>query len=272
MDHALAQCAMGPRPPGSEEHRQTADYISAALDDAGWRAEVDEFDYRGVALRNIVARRGQGPLLSIGAHYDTRFVADHDPDPERRSEPIVGANDGASGVAVLLELARVLDADWAGVEVALTFFDAEDQGGAAGWEWFIGSTRIAEEVAMHHRDRFAGLVLVDMVGDLDQRVCRASDSTPRIADPIFAAAAELGYGPWLPSDCRYYVSDDHTPFLNRGLPAIDMIDFDYPHWHTHEDVCNKIGPEPLERVGRTIELWVEDGATGSGPEVAIADD
>jgi hypothetical protein len=79
-----------------------------------------------------------------------------------------------------------------------------------------------------------------------------------LADEIFAVAGDLGYGTWLPADCHYYVSDDHTPFLSRGLRAIDLIDFDYEYWHTHADTCDKIGAEPLERVGRTLEVWLED--------------
>jgi Zn-dependent M28 family amino/carboxypeptidase len=235
-----------------------------------WAVEVDHFQYREVSLQNVLASKGSGPPLLIGAHYDTRRVADLDPDPGQRGQPITGANDGASGVAVLLELARVLDVDRLPYEVVLTFFDAEDQGGSAGWEWFVGSSRVAEQMAADHREDFAGLVLLDMIGDLDQRVCRAADSTQSIADPLFAAATQLGYAQWLPSECRYHVSDDHTPFLNRGLPAVDLIDFDYQYWHTLADKCDKIGPEPLQRVGSTVELWLEQGAPGAG-STSIAD-
>jgi len=163
-------------------------------------------------------------------------------------------------VAVLLELARVLDERRTGHEVWLVLFDAEDQGGEAGWEWFVGSTRIAARIAAENRADFAGLVLLDMIGDLDQRVCRAADSTSALADAVFGQAAELGFGQWLPTDCEYGVRDDHTPFLDRGLPALDMIDFDYVYWHTVDDTCDKIGPKPLARVGVTVEAWLEAGA------------
>ncbi len=262
--HAEAQCDLGPRPPGSPAHRQTADYVAEHLASESWVVEVDTFEYRGVELRNVIGRKGQGPPLLVGAHYDTRLVADLDPDLGRRSEPIAGGNDGASGVAVLLELASVLDVEGLGYEIGLTFFDAEDQGGAAGWDWFVGSTRVAKSMFRDHDADFAGLVLIDMIGDLEQRVCRAADSTSRLTDPVFAAAVELGYGDWLRPECRYYVSDDHTPFLDRGLPAADLIDFEYPYWHTHADTCDKIGPEPLARVGRTLEYWLESGAAGAG--------
>lgn len=263
MAHAQAQCDMGPRPPGSQAHDELVDYISNEMRDLGWVVERDDFTYEGVVLSNVSARRGAGPILMVGAHYDTRRVADMDPDPTVRNTPIVGANDGASGVAVLLELARALSVDSVGHQVQLVYFDAEDQGGAAGWEWFVGSTRVAEAAAALPRGAFSGLVLVDMIGDLDQRVCRAADSTPSLADPIFASAGRLGYEAWLPAECRYRVLDDHTPFLERGLAAVDLIDFDYHYWHTQADTCDKIGAPQLERVGRTLELWLEEGAPGA---------
>lgn len=259
MAHARAQCRLGPRPPGTSAHWQTGDYAAEVLSDAGWAVEFDAFVYRGVRLRNVIGRRGRGPVLMVAAHYDTRRWADREADPVRQKQPILGGNDGASGVAVLLELARVLDVVPSQREVWLVLFDAEDQGGIDGWEWFVGSTRLAERVAQGAR-LFDALILLDMVGDLDQRVCKAADSTPDLAEAILGVAQELGYGNWLRRDCVYWVSDDHTPFLTRGLAAVDLIDFDYPYWHTLEDTCDKIGAEELERVGRTVEAWIEAGA------------
>ncbi len=199
-------------------------------------------------------------MLMVGAHYDTRGAADREADPGRRQQPILGGNDGASGVAVILELARVLRVEPSGREVWLTLFDAEDQGGLGGWEWFVGSTRVAEQVISRPGMAFDALILLDMVGDRDQRVCRAADSTPELAEALFDVADELGYGTWLRRDCTYAVSDDHTPFLGRGLAAVDLIDFDYPFWHTLDDTCDKIGPDELQRIGRTVESWIERGA------------
>lgn len=259
MTHARAQCRLGPRPPGTSAHWQTGDYAAEVLAAAGWAVEFDAFLYRGVRLRNVIARRGRGPVLMVAAHYDTRRWADREADPVRQQQPILGGNDGASGVAVLLELARVLDVAPSQREVWLVLFDAEDQGGIDGWEWFVGSSRMAERVA-RHASLFDALVLLDMVGDLDQRVCKAADSTPDLAEAILWVAEELGYGNWLRRDCAYWVSDDHTPFLARGLAAVDLIDFDYPYWHTLEDTCDRIGAAELERVGRTVEAWIEAGA------------
>ena len=222
--------------------------------------ETDSFEYRGTELRNIVGKLGGGPIVIVAAHYDTRRIADNDPSPELRGQPLVGANDGASGVAVLLELARVTNVASAGHEVWLEFFDAEDQGGAAGWDWFVGPTRVAARLAREPTKEFDGLVLLDMVGGRQQRVCRAAESTRALADSVFEAASSLGYAQWLPADCTYSVSDDHTPFLERRLPAVDLIDFDYPYWHTHADTCDKIAAASLQRVGRTVETRLEAGA------------
>lgn len=262
MGYAQAQCDLGPRPPGSAAHWRTGELISDTLRAEGWDVAFDPLQYRGTDLRNVIARKGSGPVIMVGAHYDTRAAADRDPDPSRRNEPIVGANDGASGVAVLMELGRVLEAGLVGHEVWLAFFDAEDQGGVNGWEWFVGSREVAASIARRPENDFKGLVLIDMVGSLDQRLCRMPDSTPALADAVYAVAKTLGYAPWLPPDCLApFGSDDHTRFLDLGLPAMDMIESDYfAYWHTHADTCDKIGALPLARVGRTLEFWLESGA------------
>ncbi len=265
MEHARHQCALGPRPPGTTAHWQTGSYAASVLAAAGWRIELDSFRYRDVPLRNVIGRRGSGPALLVGAHYDTRRIADRELDPWRRQQPIEGGNDGASGVAVVLELARVLAVQASQREIWLVLFDAEDQGGIDGWEWFVGSTRLAERLASEPQGTFDALILLDMVGDRDQRICRAADSTPHVADALLGVAAHLGFGAWLRGDCAYYVSDDHTPFLARGLAAVDLIDFDYPFWHTLDDTCDAIGANELERVGRTVEAWIEQGAPRATP-------
>jgi Zn-dependent M28 family amino/carboxypeptidase len=124
----VAQTDLGPRPTGSEAGWKTGDYIVEQLQRSGWTVETQEFEYQGVKARNIVGKRGRGPIAIVGAHYDTRRQADSDPDPAKHTQPVSGANDGASGVAVLLEMARTLDVDKTQREIWLTFFDAEDNG------------------------------------------------------------------------------------------------------------------------------------------------
>jgi glutaminyl-peptide cyclotransferase len=248
MRFAQAQCDIGPRPPGTPEDVKTGDFIIKSLP-AGWTVEEQKFDYKGVPIRNVIAKRGKGKLVILGAHYDTRPRADNDLNqPNGR---ILGANDGASGVAVLLELARVLP-DTPNKEVWLAFFDAEDSGGINTWPWSIGADHVAASLTVTP----AAVVVLDMIGDKDQQIYYEENSEPAIQKSIFTEAANLGYGAYFVPQLRYSMTDDHTPFLERGYPAVDLIDFDYPYWHTMQDTCDKIGPESLEHVGRTMQQWL----------------
>ena len=249
MRFAQAQCDIGPRPPGTPADVKTGDFIIKSLP-AGWTVEEQKFEYKGVPIRNVIAKRGKGKLVILGAHYDTRPRADNDP-----SQPlghILGANDGASGVAVLLELARVLP-DTPNKEVWLAFFDAEDSGGINNWPWSIGADHVAASLTVTP----AAVVVLDMIGDKDQQIYYEENSAPAIQKSIFTEAANLGYGAFFIPQLRYSMTDDHTPFLERGYPAVDLIDFDYPYWHTMQDTCDKIGPESLEHVGRTMQQWLQ---------------
>ncbi len=252
--HVLAQAAIGPRPTGSEAGWATGDYILAELKKAGWSTEEQEFMFKGVKGRNIIGKMGQGPVIIIGAHYDTRPAANKDPDPAKQSEWIEGANDGASGVAVLLELARTLDADKLQNEVWLAFFDAEDRGNLDGWPFSVGARHLAENLKVNPQ----AVVVIDMIGDADQQIYYEQNSNPALSRQIWAIAGQLGYQAQIISQLKYTIIDDHIPFLERGLPAVDMIDFDYPYWHTTADTADKVAPASLERVGRTLEVWLEE--------------
>jgi glutaminyl-peptide cyclotransferase len=254
------QVAFGPRPAGSESGRKTAEYIADRLEEWGWKTEVQEFTYHGVSCRNIVGRAGTGPVILLGAHYDTRRKADKEPDEGRRGEPVLGANDGGSGVAVLLELARTLDTAHMTNEVWLTFFDAEDNGGLDGWAYSAGS----EYMAANLKVAPTMVVILDMIGDADQNIYKEQNSTPELQDQIWAVAARLGYeGQFIP-EYKWTITDDHIPFLRRGYPAVDMIDFDYPFWHTAQDTTDKVSAASLERVGRVLQAFLEE--IGKGQE------
>ncbi len=255
FQHVVAQVAFGPRPTGSAANRQTAEYIAAHLSKLGWQVEYQDFVYRGTPGRNIIARAGQGPVVILGAHYDTRRQADRDPSPTLRTQPVLGANDGASGVAVLLELARVLRPAQLPYEVWLAFFDAEDNGGLDGWEFIVGSTYMATTLTT----RPAMVIVVDMVGDTDQQIYQERTSTRALVERIWAVAGELGYGEFFIPTEKYSIIDDHTPFLRAGIPAVDLIDFDYPYWHTTQDTLDKVSPAALERVGRVLQRFLTQG-------------
>jgi Zn-dependent M28 family amino/carboxypeptidase len=249
-----------PRHTGTPGWQACGDYIAAQLAAQEWAVEDQFFDYQGTRCRNIIGKRGAGPLLIIGAHYDTRRVADQDPDPARRQDPVPGANDGASGIAVLLELARVIRPEELGCEIWLAAFDAEDNGNLEGWDWAVGSDHLAGSLSQAPE----AVVVVDMIGDADQQIYYERNSDPQIQKAIWAIAGELGYKTFIPQD-GYAMLDDHTPFLRRGYRAIDIIDFDYPPWHTTSDTLDKISAASLEAVGRTLEEWLNRGRPGVAP-------
>jgi Zn-dependent M28 family amino/carboxypeptidase len=270
----LEQCALGPRPTGSEAGWATGDYIIAQLEDMGWGVVVHEFTYHGVTGRNIVGTRGSGPstgsgagaVAMLGAHYDTRPYADHNPDGER-DQWILGANDGGSGVAVLLELARVLEVEKTGREIWLAFFDAEDRGRLDGWPFSVGATALAYDMAQSNLPQLTPLpdfvIVVDMVGDADQQLYYEGFSDPGLSERLWSLADRLGYAATFVPEVRHHLIDDHRPFLDIGIPAVDIIDFDYPYWHTTQDTADKVAPASLERVGKVLELFLESG--GSWP-------
>jgi hypothetical protein len=271
-EYLVSQMRFGARPAGSKALRATGDYIIAELEKNGWQVKVQEFMFRGMPLRNIIGTSGagEGPLLILGAHYDTRPRANMDKvNPQL---PVPGANDGASGVAVLLELARSLNKERLNNEIWLAFFDAEDNGSLSTcdlqvaalqaelsgcdrtpWTWSVGAEHAAENLTTIPD----AVVVVDMIGDADQNIYYEHNSDKELQETLWNVAKELGYSRWFIPEYRWSMTDDHTPFLKRGIRAVDLIDFDYPAWHTVEDTADKVSAASLERVGRVLETWLE---------------
>jgi len=245
------QVAFGPRVPGSKGHAKVREWMREELVEVGWRVEVQESEALGHPIRNVVAKRSEEPAqIIIGAHYDSRIFADQDTDPSQHKKHVPGANDGASGVAVLLELARTLPEDipatW------LVFFDAEDNGNIEGWDWILGS----REFVRNNPLQPGAVIIVDMIGDADLNIYRERNSDRTLTDEVWETAENLGYASkFIPED-RHSMLDDHTPFLQAGLPAIDIIDFDYPYWHTTQDTPDKVSAESLQAVGETLQAWI----------------
>jgi glutaminyl-peptide cyclotransferase len=245
------QLAFGDRTPGSEAHQMEGDWIIQRLNDQGWRVEEQTFSYRAFQGRNIIGKGGQdgGEWIVLGAHYDTRPIADRDED--NPLAPVPGANDGGSGVAVLLELARVLQTEGLTRNIWLVFFDLEDSGGIDGMEWIVGSTFFANHLENYPDE----VIIVDMVGDADLQLYYEMNSDPDLSKEIWDVAKELGYDSFIPIG-KHSMIDDHTPFVRLGIPAVDIIDFDYPYWHTTQDTPDKVSSESLEQVGRTLQQWL----------------
>jgi glutaminyl-peptide cyclotransferase len=245
------QVAFGPRSPGTPGHDQIRKWIQTELEAAGWQVEVQETEAMGHPVQNIVAKRGgESPQIVIGAHYDSRMYADNDSDPANRTQPVPAANDGGSGVAILLGLARTLPRDT--VPVWLVFFDAEDNGRIEGWDWILGSREFVKNNPIQPR----AAVVVDMIGDADLNIYKEKNSNTAITNEIWKTAKDLGYGEKFIDSYKYSMEDDHTPFLEAGIPAVDIIDFDYPYWHTTQDSPDKVSAESLKAVGDTLRAWI----------------
>jgi hypothetical protein len=246
------QVGFGPRTPGSSGHAQILEWMRAELTGAGWDSRIQTAEALGHPVKNLIAYRGEEqPKIILGAHYDTRLVADNDPDPANRREPVPGANDGASGVAVLLELARVLPKD--NMHVWLVFFDAEDNGRIPSWDWILGSQAFVNELGFQPE----AAVILDMIGDADLNIYIERNSNRELVQEIWGVAAELGYDQSFIPQPKFSMLDDHTPFLRAGIPAVDIIDFDYPYWHTTGDTVDKVSAESLAIVGNTLQVWIE---------------
>lgn len=245
------QVDFGPRIPGSEGHARIQEWMERELESAGWQVEIQTSQALGHPIENLVAHRSADPpQIILGAHYDTRMFADSDPDPSQHTNFVPGANDGASGVAVLLELARSLPEET--VPIWLVFFDAEDNGRIEGWDWILGSREFVKNNPVQPR----AVVIVDMIGDADLNIYKEWNSNPDLTDEIWEVARSLGHEDKFIPDYKHSMLDDHTPFLEVGIPAIDIIDFDYPYWHTVQDTPDKVSAESLQAVGETLHAWI----------------
>jgi len=260
------QCALGPRYPGSPGHAEIQRYLREKL--AGYGATVSEQRFEVVLstgdtlrLTNIIGafRPDARTRILLGAHYDTRPRADREREPANRSKPILGANDGASGVAVLCEVARLLGASKPPVGVDIVFFDGEDYGEEGrSRDYLLGSRHCASRLA---GARPSAVIVIDMVGERDARFQREGFSEAASAPlnaRVFGIAEKLGVPNFAPGEGPSII-DDHLPFIQAGLPAIDIIDFEYPFWHTLDDTPDKCSSESLSAVGRVLVefIWGE---------------
>lgn len=252
--YLLTQTAMGPRNPGSKGHTACRAYLIEELSRLADTLIVQDFEAENLpgTLTNLIARFNPQVenRMILCAHWDTRPWADLDPDPANRTTPIPGANDGASGVAVLLELARVFSSrtPQKGVDIAL--FDGEDSGEQGRPETFcLGSAYYAKHML---RPRAAYGVLVDMVGDADLDIYVEENSMAHarhVVELIWnCAKGNTSFHGHL----KHSVYDDHMNLIGAGVPCAVIIDFDYPYWHTLEDTHDKCSSRSLKAVGDVL--------------------
>ena len=254
------QMELGPRIPGSEAHARFIEQTTADLESAGWTVSSEAAVFQKKTVRNIIAEKGADSAPSwivIGAHYDSRITADQEKLPENKKKAVPAANDGASGAAVLLGLAKTLP-DLPDKKITLAFFDAEDQGKVMGWpDWCLGSRLLAEEYGARERKPDA-VIVIDMIGDADLNIHREKNSDKELTDILFGIAKKQGYsGQFIDSE-KYAMYDDHMPFIEQGIRAADLIDFDYRWWHTLEDTADKLSEESLQAVYRVLYAYLTE--------------
>lgn len=272
-----AQTDFGPRVPNTSSHKACAEWLAAKLAGYGVKVSVSRFetvtfDNTRLECTNIIGRINPESTnrVILCSHWDSRPWADNDPDPANHNKPVDAANDGASGVGVILEIARQMQAQAPGVGVDLLFLDAEDWGPGSDFEgeheerwWGLGTQKWARDAKSRgYKARYA--ILLDMVGGKGASFCREGYSMyfgKSVVDKVWGAAGKLGYGSlFLPVDGGY-VTDDHF-FINMiaGIPAIDIVPYlpnckassFGPTWHTTQDNIDNIDKKVLEAVGNTM--------------------
>ncbi|MDO4319594.1 MAG: M28 family peptidase [Bacteroidales bacterium] len=273
----VRQVALGPRTPGSEAHGRCADMLEQTLRRYGadtvvsLRGEATAWDGTVLPVRNIWARYNIAApsRILLVAHYDTRPWADRDADEANHNTPIDGANDGASGVAVILEIARNLGlrAPEVGVDILLT--DCEDSGTPAGHDtgadedsWCLGTQLFADNLPYAAAERPRMGILLDMVGGRDARFHReyfSARRAPAATDKVWAMAARMGLGDRFPDAVGGAITDDHLPLIAAGIPTTDIIESANavtgsfaPTWHTLDDNIDHIDRESLSAAGRVV--------------------
>ena len=267
FDDLQAQCDLGPRNPNSDGAQAAIQFYSSILKPLADTLHLqnfqldDPYSSEKLNLTNIVARfqPQKTQRIILCAHWDTRPRAEYDlSEPEK---PMIGANDGASGVAILLEIARQLQANPVNPGIDIILFDGEDYGEPRDLQhYLLGSRYYVDQPYLPMAQR---VILLDMVGDAELTIKVDPVSyraAPRLVEEIWALANEIGYDQFqLVAGASMY--DDHVPFIEKGIPAIDIIDFEYPgpgnaYWHTHEDTADKCSAESLEAVGNTVLSWL----------------
>lgn len=258
LRHVQELVNLGPRPAGSEAIERARVYITAQLEGFGWRVDRQEFiaeTPRGkVTFVNLLARFASGkaaPSFLLCSHYDTKTF-----DTAR----FVGANDGGSSNGLLIEMARLLATrPELASDLQLVFFDGEEAYVSfTETDGLFGSRYFAKQLVAENKvKQFRGGILFDMVGDRSLTITLSPDSPAELARDIFAAADALG----VRRHFTYFdsvIMDDHTPLNEVGIPTIDLIDFEFPAWHTPEDTMDKVSAESLDIVGSVAARYLSE--------------
>jgi Zn-dependent M28 family amino/carboxypeptidase len=262
FEYLKKQVEFGPRVPGTEPSRNCRNYFYEHFSALGITVDSQAFDFpdpysgKVIPLVNVITRiegtDSEKPGIILMAHYDSRPRTDFPGNPAMADQPIPGANDGASGVAVLLELAGLLKQVNPPRNIDLVLVDGEDWGEQGDDDFYLlGSREFARSGV---RDKYHFGIVIDMVGDSNQQFYRevfSQDFYPELNDMIWSTAKQLGVATFVDSTV-HTVLDDHISLATGGVPAVDIIDFDYPFWHTDMDTVDKCSSKSLENVGKVL--------------------
>ena len=291
------QTSLGYRLPGSNASAELRQSVTENL--THWSFTESSHQRENFTLTNLVGsyspENTSGQNVVFVAHYDSRYIADRDSNESKRTQPILGANDGASGVAVLIELGRIIPSLQINHDVTLFFTDAEDQGQPfMANTWSYGADAWVSNLTSDYKDNISAYIVIDMIGDayLDfTRVTSTSDSLWETITPIAAALGMIDgeldcngnnglniYNPD-PNDERGVI-DDHIAAHNAGIPAINLIDINYGenasafggHWHTQNDTADKVSSQSLNYIGSILELGLRTSAWTLVDEITNQED
>jgi hypothetical protein len=267
-------CALGPRIAGTEANTRQRQMAAEHFKQHGATVREQAFAGRDprtgetVQYANLIASwlPEKRDRILLGAHYDTRPYPDREIDQSLQEKPFLGANDGASGVALLMELAHHMNDLKPSVGVDFVLFDAEERvyGPQANLDdYFLGSKHFAQAYRTARRrgrtnERYVAALILDMIADRDLEIPREGYSVqlqPRLVREVWDIARQLDAKAFT-NRVGIHVSDDHLPLNDAGIPAIDLIDFDYPHWHRASDTPEQCSPASLEQVGKVVSAWI----------------
>lgn len=244
---------LGPRVAGSAAHQSAAEHIQQELQASGWEVTAREFEQDGIPRLSIIASAGDGPAVAVATHYDSSPAASQDPDEANRVQPSPGANDGASGAAVLLELARTLDQEQLDAQVWLAFLDGQYD--ATGAVIAGGAQDLLDQPPW--TDAPVAILWLDLLGAAGQRFYPDSSADPLLSQQLWDIAGQLGLGDWFVAEPRQAPDLGQAVLAQLGAPLAVIAGGDYPHWRTLQDTIEQIDPNSLERVALVVRTFLE---------------
>jgi hypothetical protein len=272
MGYLEEVCKIGPRMSGTDGMKKQQELLEKHFKDLGGKVSWQKFSGKqrsrreAVPMANLIVswKPDEKRRIIICTHYDTRPIADQDPNPKNRNKPIISANDGGSGVALLMEMAHHMNKLTLNVGVDFVFFDGEEYVFEARDEYFFGSIHFAENYRKTRKETgqvYLGAILLDMIAGKDLHLPVEQNSwfkAGALVTDVYRVAEELKASSFKGKEfSKSPVEDDHIALNRNGIPAIDLIDFDYKHWHCLSDVPENCSGENLEQVARVVGVWMQ---------------